>query len=400
MSRARGLVALAACIALSGGCCLSRRGGEPEYDRPLPPGAPALELVPPGEIPEFAYEASQRPALRAAIARSLSYLRKPSARGRFPVQSFTHERTVRTLEAFDGVLARDPSAAALRQEILARFDVYRSVGWNGKGDVQFTGYYTPVFEASRTPSATYRYPLYRRPPDLVLEDGVPHGRRRPDGTVEPYPSRREIEEGGVLAGKGLELAYLRDPFDAYIVHVQGSAILRLPDGSELRVGYHGKTDRPYHSVADALLTDGRISRKERSLQGLRAHFRAHPEDLPYLYRNESYVFFTESQGGPFGSLNETVTPYVTVALDAGVFPRAALAYVDTRIPRVAAGAPPARGGVPPCRPFQAFMMNQDTGGAIRSAGRADLYLGIGPEAEAIAGHAQEEGRLYFLLLRE
>jgi membrane-bound lytic murein transglycosylase A len=307
---------------------------------------------------------------------------------------------VRTLEAFDALLGGDPSPGALRQEILARFDVYRSVGWNGKGDVQFTGYYTPVFDARRAPSSAYRYPLYRRPPDLVLQDGVPHGRRRPDGTIEPYPARREIEGGGILAGKGLELAWLRDPFDAYIVHVQGSAILRLEDGSELRVGYHGKTDRPYRSVADALLSDGRITPKQRSLQGLRAHFRAHPEDLPYLNRNESYIFFTESRGGPLGSLNEMVTPYVTVALDAGVFPRAAGAYVDTRIPAAGAAPSAARAGPPALRTFRAFMLNQDTGGAIRSAGRADLYLGIGPEAEAVAGHAQEEGRLYFLLLRE
>ncbi len=386
---------LSALLAVSlAGCC---RGGpaevEPDYDRELPPGTPALELVPFGEIPDFDLpDAARRGEIVEAIGRSLNYLRKPSAKASYPVQAFTHERTIRTLEALRDLLGSVEDQAALQQAILDRFDVFRSVGWNGEGDVLFTGYYSPVFDASRTRAGPYQYPLYRRPPDLVIEDGRPLGRRRTDGTPEPYPTRRQIEEGRLLEGKGLELAWLRDPFEAYIVHVQGSAILRLSEGGELRVGYHGKTDRPYASVAEVLLRDGKITKKQRSLQGLRAHFRQHPEDLSSLHLNESYVFFTESQGGPFGSLNERVSGYVSLALDRNVFPRGAPCFADTQIPIDATGET--------LRPFRQFMLNQDTGGAIRSAGRADIYTGIGEQAEAIAGQAQQVGRLYFLLLRE
>ncbi|MBI4230685.1 MAG: MltA domain-containing protein [Planctomycetes bacterium] len=381
--------------AILAGCC---RGGapemEPDYDRELPPGTPALELVPFGEIPDFDLpDAARRGEIVEAIGRSLNYLRKPSAKASYPVQAFTHERAIRTLEALRELLGSAEDQAALQQAILDRFDVYRSVGWDGSGEVLYTGYYSPVFDASRTRAGPYRYPLYRRPPDLALgEGGSPMGRRLADGTVGPYPTRRQIEEGHLLEGKDLEIAWLRDPFEAYIVHVQGSAILRLSEGGELRVGYHGKTDRSYASVAEALLRSGKITKKQRSLQGMRAHFRAHPEDLSYLFLNESYVFFTESQGGPFGSINERVSGYVTLALDRNLFPRGAACFADTQVPTDATGET--------LRPFRQFMLNQDTGGAIRSAGRADIYTGIGDHAEAIAGQAQQVGRLYFLLLKE
>jgi membrane-bound lytic murein transglycosylase A len=110
------------------------------------------------------------------------------------------------------------------------------------------------------------------------------------------------------------------------------------------------------------------------------------------FEDESYIFFAESQGGPLGSLHERVSDYVAAALDRNLFPRGAPCFADTRIPTDATGET--------LRPFRQFMLNQDTGGAIRSAGRADIYTGIGEAAEAIAGQAQQVGRLYFLLLRE
>ena len=109
------------------------------------------------------------------------------------------------------------------------FAVYRSVGWDRKGTVLFTGYYSPEFPASQTRTARFSHPLYRRPADLVTDEvtGQPRGRRRPDGTTGPYPTRREIEQSGMLVGT--ELVWLEDELAAYIVHVNGSARLTLTD---------------------------------------------------------------------------------------------------------------------------------------------------------------------------
>ncbi len=212
----------------------------------------------------------------------------------------------------------------------------------------------------------------------------------PDGGVGPSPTRADFDRG-LLAGRGLELYWLRDPMEVYIVHVQGSAKLRLPDGSLHSVGYAGKTERPYVGLGRTLVEEGKIDRGRLNLFAICDYFRRHPDELEdYLHRNESYVFFTETEGGPYGSLNIEVTPLRTLATDKKVFPRGGLTFVETTIPD-------ARGAM---RPFTRFLIDQDTGGAIRSAGRADIFVGTGPEAERIAGGTFAEGRLYYLYVRE
>jgi membrane-bound lytic murein transglycosylase A len=109
----------------------------------------------------------------------------------------------------------------------------------------------------------------------------------------------------------------------------------------------------------------------------------------YLNRNESYVFFTIREGGPYGSLNVPLTPLRSIATDKAVFPRAAISFAVTQLPQSSLRPDP----------FRAFLLDQDTGGAIRSAGRADIFYGSGPEAEAKAGHTQCEGRLYYIFLK-
>src|SRR5262249_22688589 len=158
----------------------------------------------------------------------------------------------------------------------------------------------------------------------------------------------------------------RDRLEAYIVHVQGSARILLPDGKEFRVGYAGKTDRPYRSIGEALVQDHRIQRDDLSLIAIKDYFARHPDDLQhYLYLNDSYVFFQQIQEGPYGSLNAKVTPMRTIATDKTVFPRGGVAYVDTMLPKLSAV------GAVEKLPYRGFALDQDTGGAIRSAGRCD-----------------------------
>ncbi|MBI3268489.1 MAG: MltA domain-containing protein [Planctomycetes bacterium] len=401
MIRSRWALSLLALpLALLSVSCTTRyqppKEPEKDYARPLPDGAVALEkLTDPALYPDFAPGFEDRESLLHAIDQSLSYFKHKSSQKYFPYLDVTHERCLRSLHSFRALLASVGSGTELNDRIRADYDVYRSVGWDGSGTVLFTGYCTPIYKGSVTRTETYRYPLYRRPKDLVSQpDGTPLGRKTETGTV-PYFTRAEIEDGRLLAGKGLELVYLADPLEVYIIHVQGSARIQVADGRELRVGYAGKTDKPYKSIGMALIQDGKFAKQELSLTRIKRYFHEHPEDLSkYLQQNESYVFFTENKGGPFGSLGVPVTTRRSIATDKQVYPRGNLAFVETTVPVLGGG-----GEIVP-QPFHRFLLDQDTGGAIRSAGRADLYLGVGPDAELLAGHTTYEGRFYYVFLKD
>ena len=204
-----------------------------------------------------------------------------------------------------------------------------------------------------------------------------------------YPSRNAIEASGMLAGS--ELVWLADPLDAYIAHVNGSAVLRLPEGGELRLGYAGNNGHEYTSVRNELIRDGKLDEEEANLATMREWALAHPrEATEYMGRNERFVFFTPIEGNPRGSLNVEVTAERSLATDKALFPRGAVTFVDTHL----GGGHPRSG-----RPISRFMLDQDTGGAIRTAGRADIYLGVGPNAERLAGSTKTEGQLYYLFLK-
>jgi membrane-bound lytic murein transglycosylase A len=185
--------------------------------------------------------------------------------------------------------------------------------------------------------------------------------------------------------------YLKSRRDAYVITVQGSAKLRMPDGRILEVGYAGNNGHPYISPGRKLLAEGKITKDQLSLKGLRAYFEANPADMDtYLSSNPRFVFFTERPGGPFGSLNVPVTAYASIATDKTVYPRAMPSFLMTQIP--------SPGGTP-LNDYSGFMMDQDTGGAIRAAGRTDIYMGIGPDAEAVAGYQLHEGKLYYIAVK-
>jgi membrane-bound lytic murein transglycosylase A len=225
---------------------------------------------------------------------------------------------------------------------------------------------------------------------------VPLGRRLADDSIVPYPTRREIETTGMLAGS--ELVWLKDPLDVYLIHVNGSAKLRLqsPGGDEdtavLFIGYAGKTDRPYTGLGQSMLDQGMLTTDGVSLSAVKREYRRDPQRvIDLIYRNESYVFFTEYEGAswPAGSLGVRVTAKRSLATDKKIYPRGGMVLVDTEAISYAGSQ----------RPFLQFMLDQDTGGAIQAPGRADLFMGIGPGAEILAGGQYAEGRLYYFLLK-
>jgi membrane-bound lytic murein transglycosylase A len=367
---------------------------KPPYDKQLLPGQSALrKITNPSEIPDFTLACFDVKGLKPAVERSLSYLHKPSSEKFFPVSGISHEMAVDSLKEFSSLLDSGVIGSDLNAAIRDKFDVYMSVGCDDKGTVLFTGYYTPIFEGSFEPSDRFKYPLYKQPDNLVKDaNGGILGRRMADGSITPYPQRAVIEDAMLLRGQ--ELVWLADPFEAYIAHIQGSAKVRLPDGNLVTVGYVAHNGHEYRSISQALVRDGKIPGSQLSLAAIIKYFKEHPAEVSYYTRmNPRYIFFGKQEGDPRGSLNEPVTPMRTVATDKSIFPRGCLAFISTILPR-------NEGGGVVLRPFTGFMLDQDTGGAIRAPGRCDVYLGVGDTAGKLAGQTYQEGKLYYLFLKQ
>jgi len=356
------------------------------YDNPLPPGQPALrKITNPQEIPDFTMACLDLTDLRSAIDNSLNYLRKPSSQQFFPLRSGTQNQII-------GGEITHTLAIKLNETIREKFDVYMSVGCDDRGTVLFTGYYTPIFDGSMSRTERFQYPLYKMPADLVKgSDGEILGRRGADGQLRPYPSRAVIEDSRML--RGTELAWLDDPFEVYIAHVQGSAKVRQADGQLITVGYAANNGHEYKSVSKELVKDGRISSEQLSLSAMIDYFKQNKELVDtYVRRNPRFVFFKREDGPPRGSLNEPVTAFRSIATDKSIFPRGCLTFISTTLPR-------ASGGTVANQFYSGFALDHDTGGAIRAAGRCDIYMGIGDMAGKLAGQTYQEGKLYYLFLK-
>ncbi len=385
------------------GCKSQMREVKEPYDRPLLPGENALrKITNPYEIPDFTMACLDLTELRAAINNSLNYLRKPSSRSFFPCYfasqdqsgggEVTHSKAVDSLNAFAELLDSGLTGGQLNRAIKEKFDVYMSVGCDNRGTVLFTGYYTPIFDGSLSRTENFKYPLYKTPDDLVKgADGEILGRRTMSGLMRQYPSRAVIEDLGIL--RGTELVWLSDSFETYIAHVQGSAKIKLPDGKLITVGYDANNGHEYKSVAEELVMDGRISNEQMSLSAMIDYFKKNKDQVDvYVRRNPRFVFFKKEEGPPRGSLNEPVIPYRSIATDKSIFPRGCLVFISTNLPRVA-------GSRIVNQLYSGFTLDQDTGGAIRAAGRCDVYMGQGDEAGKLAGQTYQEGRLYYLFLK-
>lgn len=276
-------------------------------------------------------------------------------------------------------------AASLAPDYAPGFFFYR-FDWLKVGDGRAfaTGYYEPEIEGSRTPLPGY-VPIYRVPPDLIRctkPDGS-GGRGRIDqtGTCVLYFTRAEIEDGA-LNGKGLELAWAKDPIDLFFLEIQGSGRIHFPDGSEMRVGYAGQNGRDYVAIGRLLRDRGILPPGGANMQSIKDWIRANPDQGKALMReNLSYVFFKELTGpGPLGALNVAVTPHATVAADPNYAPLGAPIFLKM-------DRPEANG----------LWIAQDTGGAIKGPNRFDTFWGAGPEAVAIAGGMSASGEALILV---
>ncbi|MCA1748234.1 MAG: MltA domain-containing protein, partial [Sphingomonadales bacterium] len=198
-----------------------------------------------------------------------------------------------------------------------------------------------------------------------------------------YHDRAAIE-AGALAGRGLEIAWVRDIVDLFFMHVQGSGMLRLPDGSAMRVGYAGNNGYDYTSIGALMRERGLLEPGQTTSQGIQAWLRAHPaEAREIMQANRRYIFFTASDNpAPAGSIGYYVTPRGSVAVDPAYVPLGAPVFLDVD-QNVADG----------------IWVAQDTGAAIRGPNRFDTYWGSGESAHDIAGGMAGRGRAYVLIPR-
>jgi membrane-bound lytic murein transglycosylase A len=347
-----------------------------------------------------------RESLHTALRRSVSYLEKlPPDRivGEQP-RRFTAGEVLESLLAFEKSLDNWDCRDCWMRDFNTRFDLIPSSGDADLETVLFTGYYQPVIEGSLAPTPEYAYPIYSVPTDLIVTERLTLlpslapdkvAGRLEGGNLVPYYSRREIDELGSLRDRGYEIAWVKNPIDLFFLHIQGSGILQLEDGRRLLVGYAGANGRPYRSIGRLLIDRGKIPQEEMSMQRLRRYLLDYPDEKNEIFSyNESYVFFRFLQEGPLGNIEVPLTAGRSIATDARLFPKGALAFISTEKPIL-----DAAGGLMGWQPFSRFVLNQDTGGAIRGLQRADLYFGTGAEAEAAAGYMNRPGKLYFLSLK-
>ncbi len=332
-----------------------------------------------------------RQALLASIDYSLHYLESGKATAAYqtyPVQGITLDRVRRSLLRFRELVANSASPAQLETAVRREFAFYKSVGYDGQGTVKFTSYYEPIYTASRVRTSVYKYPLYQLPKDF-------------DRWSKPEPTRVELEgKDGLLGAKspihGLELFWLSDRLDAYMIHIQGSALLRLTDGTTTSVDYAGGTDYPWTSIGKELAKDGKLPLKALTLPSVVHYFHQHPLEMNnYFPRWQRFVFFKEgTQSAASGSIGVPVTPERSIATDKSIMPPGALALINTSIPY------PTQSGKLDYHTVSRFVLDQDTGSAIKGAGRVDYFMGVGDSAGERAGVTGGDGTLYYLLLKQ
>jgi membrane-bound lytic murein transglycosylase A len=279
-----------------------------------------------------------------------------------------------------------------------------SIARIGESKGLLTGYFEPVVDGSRFPNPEFYTPLYRRPPDLLVagrqvgKGEIPNratiNRRTAQNELVPYYDRADIENGA-LDGQKLEICWLRDPFDAFSIQIQGSARVRLEDGTMLRVNYDAHNGRPYAAIGRILMEQYGVPPDGMSMERIRQWMLANPEQAAKLRQsNPSFVFFRitglSDQGEAVGAQGVPLSPGRSIAVDK-------LHVYGT--PFFIAADLPIDSDKPSTK-FRRLMIAQDTGSAINGPARADLYWGAGDAAGRIAGRIRQQGQFVMLLPRE
>ena len=354
------------------------------------------------EFPLFIDDASSE-SLTSAIESHIAHLKK------FPVEKeillgnhlVSYEMLTDSLTFFQEIVSSNPNPFNLDELVAENFRVFESAGRKKTpGHILLTGYYEPVFNGSLTRDDRYRFPVFRPPDSLVAQkngsDGKKNmGRINKDGKLVPYWTRREIETTDLL--KGDELVYFEDPLDAYLLHVQGSGRVKLPDGTIRSLHFSASNGRGYRSLGKLFVDRNIMELQDVTIPAIRSYFNQHPEQIvEMLHHNPRYIFFKWGDGsGPKGSLGQVLTPGRSIAIDHSILPTGTIGYIISRKPVLGSD-----GSISHWKQFSRFVLPQDSGSAIKGAGRVDLFWGAGDYAKTAANHMKEKGKFYFLLKKQ
>ena len=265
----------------------------------------------------------------------------------------------------------------------------------------FTGYYAPVFDGSYTKTDTYHVPVYALPSHWVtlhLKDFDPDA---PDKTligrveghrVYPFHTREEINKGAI-GEKAEVLVWLKSQFSRMVIEIQGSGLVKLPDGKEIFLGYAGQNGAAYTSIAGVLIRQGVMTRDNASMKRIEEYFEANPDAMQaVLDQNQSFIFFEKQDTSKArGAQGVFLTPGYSLAVDRKWIPLGMPLWVNTTRPG---------DNLDTAAPLQRLFVAQDTGGAITGPVRGDVFWGAGDEAGAIAGHMRNKGMYWLMRPRE
>ncbi len=354
------------------------------------------------ESPAFADD-MDRTSLIESARRHLSYLKRqdPEKSISFETETYRNSWLQYSIEQFLEKLDHNPSAKDLQQFIADNYLVYQAGGRKDQDQRRMlvTGYYEPIFEGSLTQTPSFLTPIYAPPPSLVSTlsaNGEPRiGRFENNQKLIAYWSRKEIETTSELL-QGNELAFLRDPFDAFLLHVQGSGKILLPDKTIRTVRFAASNGLEYKSIGKLLVDEKALTLEEATIPAIRTYLQLHPEQQQrILHHNPRFIFFNWGDDlGPKGSSGEILTPGRSLAIDGTALPTGSLGYLVSRTPLIGKD-----GQVAGWRPFARFVFPQDSGAAIKGTGRVDIFFGHGKDAEFAANHMKENGKLYFLVIK-
>ncbi len=342
--------------------------------------APAVAQLKEGPPPAFAADCDdvELPTLAAAIDSEVSFIQKkkggaPLVIGGVSINLQDYAKT--TLQPL-AELARGGNKAAFCAAIKTKFRWFRTT----EQPITMTGYHTPFVKGSLTPDATFKYPLYKKP------------------TAAPFPSTEEVLNGA-LKGKGLELVYLADPYDALALHVEGACNIQLPDGTMFAVGADGHNGMAYQNVSKLLAADGKMPSgpppptDKPGNPKARKYFTEHPAELNvYWSKNPHFVWFKKAAKAGSGRLGP-LTPNRSIAIDPAHIPFGTALWIRAKKP--AWDGTKVTGMVP----FSRVVLGQDTGAGIKGPQRIDVYWGEDAYAQAASAGGTAQGDAYVLLAK-
>lgn len=301
-------------------------------------------------------------------------------------------RSGRTKKIYEDLCFEAQNVDNAKEFFLLNFEPYEIHTEDGDEEGLLTGYYEPFLRGSLTKHDQYIYPVYKTPNDLITVDlssiypELKHKRLR--GRIEgnklvPYFTRKEFSKIDVDAEV---ICYVDNKVDLFFLEVQGSGRVLLDNNETIFIGYDNQNGHRYKSIGKYLVKKGEIPLEDISLQSIRAWFEKNPNRVDeVLNYNNSVVYFKKKKQAATGSLGLELTPRRSIAVDRRYIPLGSMLYCNAQQDDTQ---------------FSHIVQAQDTGGAIKGAVRADMFLGFGDEAREVAGGLKAPLKLWIFLPKD